>query len=220
MRPQTRPDVLVVDDEQRLRDVLVRGIRQMGYTCDGSANAEDALRQMREQARGVVIVDLNLPGMDGMALFEKLRRGWPAVQVIVLTGFGDLDAAKQAIRLDVVDFLTKPTHMGELEQSLSRAWQRIDDEAGLDAVELPEPSDGDALEDHDPDDGVQASPAASGTAPAAPQQGESLGDLERRHILDTLARHDGNRRDTAEALGISLRTLYYRLSQYQKAGHL
>lgn len=236
MRPQTRPTVLVVDDEQRLRDMLVRGIRQMGYTCDGSPNAEDALRQMRQAARGVVIVDLNLPGMDGMALFEKLRRGWPAVQVIVLTGFGDLDTAKQAIRLDVVDFLTKPTHLGELERSLSRAWQRIDDEAGLDAVVLPEPSD-DEEDDADdapgdvtadargsapgPGDGGAASTGVTeGTAPTAPRQGESLDELERRHILDTLARHDGSRRDTAQALGISLRTLYYRLSQYQKDGLL
>lgn len=215
MRPQTRPTVLVVEDEQRLREVLVRGITQMGYTCDGSPNAEDALRQMRERARGVVMVDLNLPGMDGMALFEKLRHGWPAVQVIVVTGFGDLDTAKQAIRLDVVDFLTKPTHMGELEQSLSRAWQRIDDEAGLDAVKLPEPVDSeDAEEDEAFDQAIQ------GAAPTQPKQGEPLEDLERRHILDTLARHDGNRRDTAEALGISLRTLYYRLSQYQKDGLL
>lgn len=220
MRPQTRPSVLVVDDEQRLRDVLVRGIVQMGYDCAGSPNGEDALRQMRDSPRGVVIVDLNLPGIDGLTLFEKLRRGWPAVQVIVLTGFGDLDSAKQAIRLDVVDFLTKPTHLGELEQALSRAWQRIDDAAGLDAVQLPEPTKEEIAFEHAEDAatlGLSGMPAHEG---AAPRPGESLDDLERRHILDTLARHDGNRRDTAEALGISLRTLYYRLSQYQKEGRL
>ena len=149
MRPQTRPSVLVVDDEQRLREVLVRGISQMGYDCLGSPTGEDALRQMRDTPRGVAIVDLNLPGMDGMQLFEKLRRGWPAIQVIVLTGFGDLDAAKNAIRLDVVDFLTKPTHMGELEQALSRAWGRIDDAIGLDAVQLPEPSAEDLADEDD-----------------------------------------------------------------------
>lgn len=215
MRPQTRPTVLVVDDEQRLRDVLVRGIAQMGYDCAGSPHAEDALRQMREQPRGVAIVDLNLPGMDGMALFEILRRGWPAVQVIVLTGFGDLDSAKQAIRLDVVDFLTKPTHLGELEQALSRAWQRIDDAAGLDAVKLPEPVPGEDTDDDPFDD-----PEAGGTPGTQPSPGESLEALERKHIIDTLAQHDGNRRATAQALGISLRTLYYRLSQYQKQGHL
>lgn len=216
MRPQTRPSVLVVDDEQRLREVLVRGISQMGYDCIGSPTGEDALRQMRDTARGVAIVDLNLPGMDGMALFEKLRRGWPAIQVIVLTGFGDLDSAKNAIRLDVVDFLTKPTHMGELEEALTRAWRRIDDAAGLDAVQLPEPTADDLEDDDDEMDDVDGALGAG----VAPQSGESLDDLERRHILDTLAKHDGNRRDTAEALGISLRTLYYRLSQYQKDGHL
>lgn len=218
MRPQTRPSVLVVDDEQRLRDLLVRGIAQMGYDCTGSPNGEDALRQMREVARGVVIVDLNLPGIDGMTLFEKLRRGWPAVQVIVLTGFGDLDAAKNAIRLDVVDFLTKPTHMGELEQALSRAWQRIDEAIGLDAVQLPAPTK-DELIFEDDHEGTNLGDAVPHEG-AVPTSGESLDALERRHILDTLARHDGNRRATADALGISLRTLYYRLSQYQKEGHL
>ncbi len=222
MRPQTRPSVLVVDDEQRLREVLVRGIVQMGFDCTGSPHGEDALRQMQDRPRGVVIIDLNLPGIDGMSLFEKLRRGWPAVQVIVLTGFGDLDSAKHAIRLDVVDFLTKPTHLGELEQALTRAWQRIDDAAGLDAVQLPTPSvDELAL---DLQDDSQAGTSALGDFAihegALPQPGQSLDVLERKHILDTLARHDGNRRDTADALGISLRTLYYRLSQYQKEGHL
>lgn len=187
----------------------------MGYDCIGSPTAEDGLRQMRDTPRGVAIIDLNLPGMDGMQLFEKLRRGWPAIQVIVLTGFGDLDAAKNAIRLDVVDFLTKPTHLGELEQALSRAWRRIDDAVGLDAVQLPEPT----ADDFDDEDADDETAVAAGQG-VSPQSGESLDDLERRHILDTLARHDGNRRDTADALGISLRTLYYRLSQYQKDGHL
>ncbi|MEM1353784.1 MAG: response regulator [Planctomycetota bacterium] len=214
MRPQTRPDVMVVDDEQRLREVLVRGIRQMGFVCEGAATGEDALRQLREQPRGVVIVDLNLPGMDGMELFEKIRRGWPATQVIVLTGFGDLDTAQHAIRLDVVDFLTKPTHLGELEASLSRAWRRIDDAVGLDAVVLPE-------NEGDDEDGVPP-----GKSPAPPDSGaasdgdRSLEEIERDHILRTLSRHDGNRRATAEALGISLRTLYYRLNQYQGEGLL
>ena len=219
MRPQTRPNVLVVDDEARLRDVLVRGIQQMDYDCAGSPNGEDALRQMRETARGVAIIDLNLPGMDGMTLFEKLRKGWPAIQVIVLTGFGDLDAAKNAIRLDVVDFLTKPTHLGELEEALSRAWRRIDDAVGLDAVQLPEPTADELALDEEHDSAESLADAAFHEG-ASPQPGESLDALERRHIFDTLARHDGNRRDTADALGISLRTLYYRLSQYQKDGHL
>ncbi len=69
----------------------------------------------------IVLLDLNLPGMTGMDFFRKLRDRWPITQVIILTGFGDLESAREAIRLDVVDFLTKPCHLGELEQALDRA---------------------------------------------------------------------------------------------------
>jgi len=212
--------VIVVDDEERLRDVLMRGIVQMGYECIGSPTGEDALRKLRDSPCGVAIIDLNLPGMQGMELFEKIRHGWPAMQVIVLTGFGDLDVAKQAIRLDVVDFLTKPTHLGELEQALSRAWLRIDEEAGLDAVTLPpraEPDDTTPVAEADDDTGELS---GMDTPEDAPPEGATLEDLERHHILQTLARHDGNRRNTADALGISLRTLYYRLNRYQEEGLL
>lgn len=217
MRTQTRPAVLVVDDEQRLRDVLVRGVVQMGFVCDGAASGEEALRMMRDRPRGVMVIDLNLPGIQGMDLFEQVRRGWPATQVIVLTGFGDLDSAQQAIRMDVVDFLTKPTHLGELEQALSRAWQRIDTSTPPEeTVRLARPN---ATGLADSDDASDDSRGLTQDEDALPA-GASLEEMERHHILQTLARHDGNRRATADALGISLRTLYYRLTRYQEEGLL
>lgn len=220
MRTQTRPDVLVVDDEQRLRDVLVRGIVQMGFACEGAGSGEEALRMLRERPRGVAIIDLNLPGIQGMELFEQVRRGWPATQVVVLTGFGDLDTAQQAIRLDVVDFLTKPTHLGELEQALSRAWQRIDTATPPEeTVSLP-PPDGAKDDPEVPRKGAADPVAGPGSGEDTPPADASLEELERHHILQTLARHDGNRRQTADALGISLRTLYYRLNRYQEEGLL
>lgn len=223
MRSQTKPDVLVVDDEQRLREVLVRGIAQMGFACDGAGSGEEALRMMRQRPRGVAIIDLNLPGIQGMELFEQVRRGWPATQVIVLTGFGDLDTAQQAIRLDVVDFLTKPTHLGELEQALSRAWQRIDRSTPPEeTVKLPArlARDDAAGEDASAPTPQLDTPPTPGFDEDAPPADASLEELERHHILQTLARHDGNRRQTADALGISLRTLYYRLNRYQEEGLL
>lgn len=217
MRTQTRPAVLVVDDEQRLRDVLVRGVVQMGFVCDGAASGEEALRMMRDRPRGVMIIDLNLPGIQGMDLFEQVRRGWPATQVIVLTGFGDLDSAQQAIRMDVVDFLTKPTHLGELEQALSRAWQRIDTSTPPEeTVRLARPNATGLIDSDDASDDSPALPQDEDALPAS----ASLEEMERHHILQTLARHDGNRRATADALGISLRTLYYRLTRYQEEGLL
>lgn len=222
MRTQTRPDVLVVDDEQRLREVLMRGIVQMGFVCDGAGSGEEALRMLRAKPCGVAIIDLNLPGIQGMELFEQVRRGWPATQVIVLTGFGDLDTAQQAIRLDVVDFLTKPTHLGELEQALFRAWQRIDSATPPEeTVKLPPRTlEADARSD-EAEPGPPAAPAGAPGLEEDQLPGDaSLDELERHHILQTLARHDGNRRQTADALGISLRTLYYRLNRYQEEGLL
>lgn len=173
---------------------------------------------MRDRPRGVMIIDLNLPGIQGLDLFEQVRRGWPATQVIVLTGFGDLDTAQQAIRLDVVDFLTKPTHLGELEQSLSRAWQRIDTATPPEeTVRIPRAMT--AGDDAEPDDEAADVTADMLDEDALPA-GASLEEMERHHILQTLARHDGNRRATADALGISLRTLYYRLTRYQEDGML
>jgi len=221
MRTQTKPEVLVVDDEQRLREVLVRGITQMGFVCEGAPSGEQALRMLRERPRGVAILDLNLPGIQGMELFEQVRRGWPATQVIVLTGFGDLDTAQQAIRLDVVDFLTKPTHLGELEQALSRAWQRIDTATPPEeTVKLP-PEVGARVTEGRPSPSELSLPTTTpGSEEDAPPADASMEELERHHILQTLARHDGNRRQTADALGISLRTLYYRLNRYQEDGVL
>ena len=68
-----------------------------------------------------MILDLNLPGIDGMETLSRLREKSGDLQAIVLTGFASVEAAKQAVHLDVVEFLTKPCHLGELEKALDRA---------------------------------------------------------------------------------------------------
>ena len=120
--------------------------------------------------------------------------------MIILTGFGDLEAAKRAIHLDVVDFLTKPCPLDELELALDRARTRCVKNAPPEAAEVP---------------GRDFQFAAE---PAPPPAGLSLEELEQRHILAVLEKHNGNRAATAAELGISLRKLYYRLGQYQKQG--
>ncbi len=189
--------VLIVEDEPRLRQMLGQMMVELGYRATAVESGEKALATMRDDPHAIVLLDLNLPGMDGLTCLERIRQRWPAVQALILTGFGDLEAARRAIHLDVVDFLTKPTRMGELEAALGRARQRI--------VEAEVPSvDPRALaeQDHAPPDG----PDSAGRG--------SLHDLERQHILEALARHDGNRQKAAADLGISLRKLYYRLAEY------
>jgi DNA-binding NtrC family response regulator len=185
--------VLIVDDEQRLREVLERAVAGWGFEVAGARSAELALKMMHAEAFDISIVDLNLPNMGGIDLCEKLRDEFPKHQVIVLTGFGDLESAQAAIRLNVVDFLQKPCRLGELEQALHRATQRLAPHQPTIASESP----------------------AAHPAPQNP----TLEDVEREHILSSLRRHDGNRTATAQELGISRRTLQYKISEYQRQGH-
>jgi len=195
----TARNVLIVEDDRRLRDMLQTSIREMALNPTAAPSAESALRLVNQQVFAMAVIDLNLPGMSGLELCQRLHREKPTIQLIILTGFGDLDAARQAIRLEVIDFLTKPCGMDDLEQALGRAAQRwLQRWSAAPALQPPEP--------------VPPVPAASATAPSA------MDAMERELILTALARHDGNRQATALELGISVRKLYYRIHQYQQQG--
>ena len=186
--------VLIVEDEPRLREVLLRAVRDMGFAPSGCRSGEEALRTLEADGHDIVMLDLNLPGMSGMEMLEQVRKRWPATQTVILTGYGDLDTAKRAIRLDAVDFLTKPCPLGEIEGALDRARQRV-------PRELP-------------------GSVAVAEAPAISDQadGRTMDVVERHHILAALDRHQGNRTAAAAELGISVRKLYYRLAEYERRG--
>ena len=116
MSEQTRQQrVLVVEDEMRLRKGLLRAIPAMGFVPLEAGSAEEAIKVMERDACEVILLDLRLPGMGGMDFFEIVRKRWPETQVIITTGFGNLDTAQKAIHLDAVEFLTKPCALHDLE---------------------------------------------------------------------------------------------------------
>jgi DNA-binding NtrC family response regulator len=195
---KTDPSILIVEDEPRMRDLLVRALETWGFSATSARSGEEALRLMEARPSHIVLLDLNLPGIGGLEALQRMRANWPDVQAIVLTGFGDLPSAKQAVHLDVVEFLTKPCHLGELEQAIDKAIRRLADKPGARAPDIalpPRPTT--------PDDSHAA----------------TLAQFERQHILDALAKNNGNRSATATQLGISLRTLYYRLNEYENQGY-
>jgi DNA-binding NtrC family response regulator len=195
--------VLIVEDEQRMRELLLRSLTNWGFEASAARSAEEAMRTVEQSPPDIVLLDLNLPGMDGLQFFNALRQKQPEVQGIVLTGFASIEAAKQAVHMDMVEFLTKPCHLGEVEQALDRAMRRI---APPEPPVVPDPTlaeGGDTLE-----------PRADDGTP------RTLEEVEREHILSTLQRLGGNRTATATELGISRRTLYYKLTEYQKQGYV
>jgi len=194
-RRQNAFRVLVVEDEARMRDLLIDVLPGMGYEVIAARTAEAALRLMKQHPADIVILDLNLPVMDGMTFLDQFRCRWTRTPVIIITGFGNLESAKRAIRHNVVDFLTKPCHLGEIEEALNRA-RRLVDQPGavVDGVEKwPKP----ATEGVDTDV-IIPTPT-------------TLIDADRRLIEAALRRHNGNRSAAAAELGICRRTLYNRL---------
>ncbi len=195
--PVTSARVLVVEDEPRMREMLERALGEMGFSSTSVGSAEQALRVLTGGGTGslphIVLLDLNLPGMGGLELLQQLRERLPTAAAVVLTGFGSLDAAKLAIRHDVVDFLTKPCRLDELEVAMARAAQRV-------AQPLLE----------------ERARASAELIPPVVPPAATLEELEWFHIQSALDRHDGNRAAAAAELGISERTLYYRLARCER----
>ena len=203
--------ILIVEDERRLREMLLAYITEMGLEPTGASSAESALKLLEHQQFATALVDLNLPGMGGMDFCQRVRQRWPSTQLIILTGFGDLETAKRAIRLEVVDFLTKPCGMDNLEAALGRARLRWLDRWLATADQRAVPT---------PPSRSHGESAPTSSPPAKPLHGVSIDDMERQLIIAALERHEGSREAAAAELGISVRKLYYRLRQYQQRGLL
>ncbi|XXX73791.1 sigma-54 dependent transcriptional regulator [Sorangium sp. So ce134] len=116
--------VLVVDDEASARSGLEKLLRQEGYAVEAAADGAQALEVAAERPPDVVVTDLKMPKMDGVTLLGKLREQDPALPVIVVTAFGDVSSAVQAMRAGAEDYLTKPVDFDALLVSLERALER------------------------------------------------------------------------------------------------
>lgn len=100
--------VLIVDDEEVVRRSHLRVLASDRCQVTAVHDGEQALRAMEAAPYDIVMLDLRMPGMDGMAVLRQLRRRWPESEVIVITGYPSVDTAKEAIRLGARDYLSKP----------------------------------------------------------------------------------------------------------------
>ena len=110
--------VLVVDDGRLLREVTVRQLREAGYPADSAENGYKGLELVAGGQFDIVLTDLRMAGMDGLALLRALRTDHPQVDVIVMTAFGSVKTAVEAMQAGAADYLTKPFHFQELEHRL------------------------------------------------------------------------------------------------------
>src|SRR5206468_2013580 len=106
--------VLVVDDEVNARTALAELLRDEGYEVEMAADAFKALGKYESFAPHVVVTDLKMPGMDGIELVKKIRAGEDPAAVVVMTAFGAVQTAVDAMRAGASDYLTKPLNFDEL----------------------------------------------------------------------------------------------------------
>jgi len=125
--------VLVVEDDANLRRVTQLHLDKLGFSTSAAANAEDALRLMGESPCDVLLTDLHLPGMSGMDLLKRVKLEHPESIVIVVTAFGTVATAVEAMKLGAYDYITKPLQHYELNELLRRALdhQQLSQEVGL-----------------------------------------------------------------------------------------
>lgn len=119
---QPRQAVLIVEDESDIRELLSEYFRARNYDVVGAADGRAALAAIeRDAARfSLVITDLHLPGVDGLAVLKAARAANPSIYVVIVTGFASLDSAIQAVRLGAYDYLTKPFSLGQIDVVLQR----------------------------------------------------------------------------------------------------
>ncbi|EPR30738.1 putative PAS/PAC sensor protein [Alkalidesulfovibrio alkalitolerans DSM 16529] len=117
--------ILLVDDEEALRQVLTLSIEDLGYEVISAESGENALTIIERADPAIVLTDIKMPGIDGVELLRRLKGLYPDVEVIMISGHGDMDLAIQSLQHGATDFLTKPIRDELLQKALSRTLEKI-----------------------------------------------------------------------------------------------
>jgi solute carrier family 13 (sodium-dependent dicarboxylate transporter), member 2/3/5 len=121
--PGERPTILLVDDEDQFRTSLAKQLSVRGYNVLDVNNGEDAIKIVRHENPEVVVLDQKMPKMDGVQTLRELKKIRPEVQVIMLTGHGDIESARLTGKHDVFGYITKPCPVGELIEKIEAGRQ-------------------------------------------------------------------------------------------------
>jgi two-component system, NtrC family, response regulator HydG len=113
--------LLVVDDDQHILEAMADYLRSLGHRTETASTCQQAIDRMAEFPFEVVICDVNLPDQDGFQLLEWATDNSPESSVIMLTGYGTIESAVEAIRVGAFDYLTKPVIDDELNLAIQRA---------------------------------------------------------------------------------------------------
>src|SRR2546427_8650778 len=119
-------NVLVVDDERNIRTLVARVLAPDQIEVQGAGTGSEGIQMADEMSPDLVLLDLRLPDMDGMDVLRTLKNRHPGVAVIIITGFGQIQSAVEAIKVGATDYIEKPfEHLEKLKLAVSRALDEI-----------------------------------------------------------------------------------------------
>ncbi len=131
--------ILLVDDEEIMLKYLSRFLIKKGFDISTAMNGNEALEQIKEQDFIVVLLDVLMPGMDGIETLREIKKIKPMTEVIMLTGHASVQVAMQGMKLGAFDYLIKPFDQDKLLTKLQMAREkRVFKEKGIDFVNIPE----------------------------------------------------------------------------------
>ena len=106
--------ILIAEDEEITLNNIVDTLNDEGYTATGVRDGIEVVQRMEKEQFEVLITDIKMPGLSGVELLETVKKKYPDTEVIIITGFGSISSAVDAIRLGAIDYITKPFHLDEL----------------------------------------------------------------------------------------------------------
>ncbi|MBP1780126.1 MAG: sigma-54-dependent transcriptional response regulator [candidate division NC10 bacterium] len=116
-----RIKILVIDDDESLRRVLEYNLAQEGYAVLTASSGEQGLEFLRKESVDLVLTDVRMPGMNGLQVMEEVRKLDPSIPVIILTAFGTIEAAVEAMKAGAFHYISKPFNRDELKLTLRKA---------------------------------------------------------------------------------------------------
>ena len=117
--------ILIVDDERSFGDIVAQRLKQRGFAADAVSSGLDALKRLEEtNTIEVVLLDLKMPLMDGIATLQLIKKGYPLVEVVMLTGDATIDSAIEAMKSGAIDYLVKPFEIDQLIDKINTAAKR------------------------------------------------------------------------------------------------
>ncbi len=117
--------VMIVDDEEDFLETLVKRLEKRDVKVIGAKSGEEALELLQESPVDVVVLDVKMPGMDGIEALKEIRRRHPLVEVVLLTGHASTEVAIKGMELGAFDYLMKPIGMDELLYKVQDAYERV-----------------------------------------------------------------------------------------------